>query len=466
MRLRALGWVGALALGACSSGYFVDQEEVCRRDSNAPGCPGPGGAAGASGLAGGGAGPGGASGNAGAGGSAGLGGGGTGGNGGSGGLVCEVPKVDCGGTCIDVTADDAEHCGACDYACGTGSTCTNGVCSPVAIASGVVAPYAFTLDAQNLYFVVPVKGPGDAVPPAVQKVARSGGSATSVFAGSIFRSRSLALLGTTLFFGDLDNGGQLVRGETSGGFVQGHTTEAQPAIQQLVAADGRLWWSTFTGNSRLRRALATGTPSAAEELLPLPTNAQFGRIPALTVGGTGAATTAYWVNAGGDIATDKGLWRKAGSADPVKLVPGGAMVTLALSGAEVFVADMTAGIVRVAANATAPATVTPAVPAAEVGGQMQGLTLANDKLYWLTFNAGQLELHRSGLDGSGARVLGRVAAKSAAYWGAPIGPAQLTVDGGFVYFSDPGTVTDINQQNPTLGEARGAADGAIYRLPE
>jgi hypothetical protein len=83
MRARTFGWVGALALAACSSGYFVDQAEVCRRDASAPGCPGPGGAAGASGSGGGGAS--GTAGTSGAGGSAmgsaGLGGGGSGGNG-------------------------------------------------------------------------------------------------------------------------------------------------------------------------------------------------------------------------------------------------------------------------------------------------------------------------------------------------------------------------------------------------
>src|SRR5688572_20833707 len=102
------------------------------------------------------------------------------------------------------------------------------------------------------------------------------------------------------------------------------------------------------------------------------------------------------------------------------------MRTLALGSGEVFVADATTGIGKVAVGATPPATRTPVVPSADVGGSLQGLPVAGSKLYWLAFNAGQLELHRSGLDGSEARVVGRVAAKGAAYWGAPLGPAQLT----------------------------------------
>jgi hypothetical protein len=75
VRSRALAWVGALVVAACSSGFHVDQDEFCRRQPTAPSCPAPGGAAGASGFAG----AGGASGVGGAGGVSGLGGGGAGG---------------------------------------------------------------------------------------------------------------------------------------------------------------------------------------------------------------------------------------------------------------------------------------------------------------------------------------------------------------------------------------------------
>ncbi len=94
------------------------------------------------------------------------------------------------------------------------------------------------------------------------------------------------------------------------------------------------------------------------------------------------------------------------------------------------------------------------------------MTLEHADEYRLASNAGQLEVHRSGLDGTAARVLGRVEAKSAAYGGAPIGSSQLVVDDGFVYFSDPGKVGTISPSNETLEGVTGAADGAIYRRPE
>jgi hypothetical protein len=72
------------------------------------------GSAGASGEGGSGTSPGGASGTAGSGGTAGLGGGG---NGGSGGLACGALEVECDGACVNVKADNADHCGACGRSC-------------------------------------------------------------------------------------------------------------------------------------------------------------------------------------------------------------------------------------------------------------------------------------------------------------------------------------------------------------
>jgi hypothetical protein len=53
MQLRAIAWAALLAACACSSGYYVDQAEFCRRAPADPSCPAAAGSAGVSGEGGG-----------------------------------------------------------------------------------------------------------------------------------------------------------------------------------------------------------------------------------------------------------------------------------------------------------------------------------------------------------------------------------------------------------------------------
>jgi hypothetical protein len=261
-----------------------------------------------------------------------------------------------------------------------------------------------------------------------------------------------------LFFGDIGNG-VLRKGPSAGGDVVTHVS-GQLAIQHLIAADNRLWWSAFDGNSSLRRA-PVGATTPVESL-----TFQTGRIDSLAVEGSGSGLVVYWVNRDTSPGAKGGLWRRAEGVADVNLVPGGQMRQLALGADGVYVADALTGIGKTA-KAVAQAALSPVISPGNTGGAPQGLTVANGKLYWLVVSAtGQIEVRRSELDGSEARVLGRVAAKQPAYWDTPIGPSQLVVDGGHVYFVDPGSITGDTQIAPNLQGVTGAPDGAIYRLPQ
>ncbi|HEU4537008.1 MAG TPA: hypothetical protein VFS00_22960, partial [Polyangiaceae bacterium] len=125
------------------------------------------------------------------------------GAGGSGGVVCGAPQVDCGGTCVDVKADNAANCGACGRACLGAATCAAGACVPEAMATGEVAPYALVEDGANLYWVSPAVKEG-AFNPRVRRVTKaSAGGATDVFTSTDVRARSLGFDGTKIYWGDL-----------------------------------------------------------------------------------------------------------------------------------------------------------------------------------------------------------------------------------------------------------------------
>ncbi|HEU4407034.1 MAG TPA: hypothetical protein VFS43_17330 [Polyangiaceae bacterium] len=451
----------AAAIGACTGGYVQDPAGFCLDEPSDSRCASSGGRAGAGGAGGGGGSPTQGGGGGGSGGAPLMGSSGSSGAGGAGGLQCEAPEVECGGACVNVGAS-AEHCGECRYACGQGSTCSAGACSAFVVVENVLAPYAFVLDAQNVYFVSPVKDTGGLLAP-VRRAPRGGGPPESVFAGNpTFRSRSLALVAGVLHFGDLANGGVIFKGPADGSDgVDQHVAEGQPTVQHLIAADERLWWSSFNGGtSSLRRAPSAGDNVAAQDVVEL----QIGRVDALAVEGAGPAAVAYWVNRDASSAANGGLWRKGEASEPSRIATGEQMIQLAVGTDAVFVADRGRGIVR-AAKAGAGASAEVVVPQAEVGGALQGIAVEGDRLYWLALSGASLELHRSGLDGAGARVLGRAMVKSTAYWAAPFGASAIVLNGGFVYFADPGTVTGLEAQDISYNGAVGAPDGAIYRLP-
>jgi len=58
--------------------------------------------------------------------------------------TCAAPLEACGASCVD-TQTSGQHCGRCDRACGQGSTCSAGRCTPVVLASALPAPSALAV---------------------------------------------------------------------------------------------------------------------------------------------------------------------------------------------------------------------------------------------------------------------------------------------------------------------------------
>jgi hypothetical protein len=63
---------------------------------------------------------------------------------------CPAPQVRCGSACVDTTSTTTD-CGACGHDC-LGGACTDGVCQPVTLASGLDDPYDLATDGTTVWF--------------------------------------------------------------------------------------------------------------------------------------------------------------------------------------------------------------------------------------------------------------------------------------------------------------------------
>jgi Stigma-specific protein, Stig1 len=394
---------------------------------------------------------------------------GGGGGGGAGGVVpCEAPTILCGGTCVD-PASSAEHCGECGYTCGTGSSCSKGECSAVAVVSDVFAPYALVADAANLYWTAPVTDPNGAPLALVYKAARGGEVAASVFSVQTGRSRALALSESILYFSKLDSVGGILKGD-----VRGYTPEmhviGQVGVQHIAVADDELVWSTFDGTaSRVRRSAARGAV-AAGDVVELVASAQAGLASWVLAEKKESQVTAYWAGRAASQTVPTDLWRRGPlEGVPTRIASVGTLGQFALAGEGIYLAAGAVGLVRVNKSGAADQPRSTVVEGVDAGDTILGLTATADRLYWLTFEAMGLVLHRAGLDGSGARVLGRVPVKNGAtYLTQSLKPAYVVVADDDVYFADQGTLTgDIEAaSNPRLEGVKSQPNGTIYRLPK
>ncbi|HEU4408218.1 MAG TPA: hypothetical protein VFS43_23350 [Polyangiaceae bacterium] len=463
MRARALAWAIVL-VAACDEGFYVDPD-FCNRWPDHASCPGPAGSSGASG--GGGGGSAGASGDAGAGGSAGLGGGGTGG---AGGLVCQGPKVDCGGACVDLKADDATNCGACGRSCLGAATCSAGACVPEALATNEVAPYALADDGTHLYWVSPAIKEGAFIP-RMRRVAKAsaGGAAENVFSSVIVRARSLAFADGKLFWGDLGASPTDTNQRVASGLVgsaDATTVEAaQLNVQHVAVAGGKVYW-TVANSSAVRGKNADGTGTVS------PNVGLQDSIGWLAVDGEARP---YWL-AGVPREVRRLATAPANTGETVADSASGLAVELA--GDRLYWAD--AGAVR-SAPKSMPAMVRQeveglgtiegfAVVAAGEGGAAGGGGAGGSAgpgggageatLYVLTAQGRQLKAWRKGPDDAEPLLLGEVTAKADPYEGNPFGAAYVRVDAQYVYFADVGTVAGFNPDAVQLSNG----DGVVYRV--
>ncbi len=388
---------------------------------------------------------------------------------GAGGAACAAPSARCGGACVDVQTD-AANCGTCGYACGVGSSCAAGECAPVAVATGVVAPYALAADEAHVYWATAAADANGAPLPVAFRAARAGGAPEPLFDGRTGRARALGRRGTTLYLGLLDATGPLLKGDVGGGVAATHVA-GQAGLQHLAVAGEEVVWSTFDGAaSRVRRARAAGAV-APGEVVELASSPQPGRAAWVAAEGAVGGATAFWVTGGNAPGAARGLWRRGpGEGAPAQLLTSASTLAQVALGGEggAYVATGTEGVWRAEGAGGALQGPTVTVPPSLVPGSLVGLAATATHLYWLAFGRGELVVYRGGLDGSDARVLGRVAAVSAGtYQARSLGPAYVVVEGDSVYFSDPGTLAgEAGATNdPRLEGVRGAADGAIYRLP-
>jgi hypothetical protein len=459
-QMRAAGAAaGALALYACAT---VDSNGTAECDDPIGGflCPSEG-AAGLGGAAGGtsgvsGSGSGGAP-------EMGASGGGTGGIGGSGGLTCVAPKVDCGGTCKDLAIDPA-HCGACNRACGEGTTCTQSACELTVMASGEVAPYALALSGTNVYWASPATRDNPLVA-SIRRVATAspGGAKGDVFtSGAAFRARSLAPSadGKFLFWGSL-NDSVVYRGDVQLLFAQPIENE-EGEVQYVAFADKVYWTAAGDDSVKGKDALANvGDP------LALQLGSQFDPGWLAADGGDGARL--YWVAGNGT----RSLFRQkpGGAAGEIETFATGAPQSVEVHEGVVYWGDRAAGAIRAAATGT-DVSATPTVGEARVGppeaGGLEGFALDAGppaRLYWVRLDGAStpkaLEVWRANAaDGSEKLLLGRVAVKDPAYAGNPFGATYVRVDATHVYFADVGTVDVTNPLEPKSS----ASDGVVYRV--
>lgn len=175
-------------------------------------------------------------------------------------VECAPPMTMCGDTCTDL-ANDPLHCGACDHACGCGSTtCSAGLCDAKVLAAQQSDPITLAYDNHNLYWDTNVTGP----PPltVVMTMPADGSAPARQLYGGRTAIGGFAFDPTRIYF--TRSSFNIVESGALTGASSANYTNAQENGATAIATDGaHVFWTNqgATGvNPRAIRRAANGAP--------------------------------------------------------------------------------------------------------------------------------------------------------------------------------------------------------------
>jgi outer membrane protein assembly factor BamB len=164
--------------------------------------------------------------------------------------MCTAPTADCDGNpnngCEVDLDTDAANCGSCGYACGSGSTCSNGGCTLVQAGSGVTFSFddfsCLAVDSTNVYFTA--IGLSSMGPSGLLYVPTAGG-AVHVLAGGATIAVGPAIYGNYVYWAD-KTAGKLYETPLPGqsGSTRTVVTGINAPLSVAVDANNVYWTST------------------------------------------------------------------------------------------------------------------------------------------------------------------------------------------------------------------------------
>ncbi|HEY0190300.1 MAG TPA: hypothetical protein VGC42_04210 [Kofleriaceae bacterium] len=332
------------------------------------------------------------------------------------GASCAPPLTMCGDRCTNL-ANDPASCGACDHACGCGSTtCTAGMCDAHVLAAQQSAPVALAFNADQLYW----GNDGDST--VMTMPADGSVAARPLFTGRT-AVRGFAFDAARVYF--TRNVFNIVESATQAGAGAGNFTNQQENGAAGIVTDGtNVFWANgaATGvNPQAIRRAANGAPVATPSTLA---SAQAGA-DAIALD----ATSVYWTTSD----PVNGAIRKV-----AKLGTGNAVVqliakqarphSLAVAGGFVYWANQGDGTPRTGSINRMPITGGAPTTLAQRLGQPMALAVNADAVFWT-----------DAVDGTVSRVPLAGGAPPQVLVAGEAAPGGLALSPTCLYFADQAT---------------------------